>query len=177
MANKRNDNPEVHAEETLAKFNFRLAPVPVEKVAKGLGALVRFSPLDDKLSGMIFIRDDVPIIGVNALHHPNRQRFTIAHEIGHLVMHRAILSTEVHVDHTFAVLMRDATSATGQDDKERQANHFAAALLVPRDLLDKELKGKSFDIDGQSPVDELAKKFRVSKQMIEFRISNLPISR
>jgi Zn-dependent peptidase ImmA (M78 family) len=176
MANRRSDDPEARAAETLAKLDFRLLPIPVEKVAKSLGALIRFQPFDEELSGMIFIKEGVAIIGVNALHHPNRQRFTLAHEIGHLVMHRDIISTEVHVDREFAVLMRDATSATGQNKIEREANRFAAALLVPRNLLEKELKAKPFDIDGQSPLDELAKKFRVSKQMMEFRITNLPFS-
>lgn len=176
MANRRSDDPESRAEETLARFNYKTPPIPVDKIAKGLGALIRFQPLDEELSGMIYIKDGTPIIGVNALHHPNRQRFTLAHEIGHLVMHHDIISAEVHVDRDFPVLMRDATSATGQVKRERDANRFAAALLVPRDLLEKELKAKPFDIDGHSPLDELAKTFRVSKQMIEFRITNLPFS-
>jgi Zn-dependent peptidase ImmA (M78 family) len=37
---------------------------------------------------MIYISDGMPIIGINSLHHPNRQRFSIGHEIGHLVLHR-----------------------------------------------------------------------------------------
>lgn len=174
MPSKRDSDPEARAEETLARFNFKLPPMPVDKIAKGLGAVIRFQPLDEELSGMIYVKDGTPIIGVNALHHPNRQRFTLAHEIGHLVMHHDIISAEVHIDKEFPVLMRDATSATGQVKVERDANRFAAALLVPRRMLEKELRAKPFEIDGQSPLDELAKKFRVSKQMIEFRITNLP---
>jgi Zn-dependent peptidase ImmA (M78 family) len=177
MANKQNVDPEAQAEELLARMKLRAVPVPVEKIARELGAQVRFSPLDEELSGMIFIRNAVPIIGVNSLHHPNRQRFTIAHEIGHLEMHRSLLSGTVHVDKQFAVLMRDGTSASGKEKIEIEANRFAAALLVPRLLIDQALSAKPFDIDGKSPLEELAKKFRVSRQMLEYRISNLPPQR
>jgi Zn-dependent peptidase ImmA (M78 family) len=177
MPSKQSADPETRAQEVLTKLNYRTLPVPVEKIARALGAQVRFSPLDEELSGMIYIKDAVPIIGINALHHPNRQRFTIAHEIGHLELHRDILSGTVHVDKQFAVLMRDATSATGAEKIEIEANQFAAALLVPRILLDQALADKPFDIDGKSPLDELAKKFRVSKQMLEYRITNLPFTR
>lgn len=155
----------------LESLNIRTPPVPVEKIAKALGAQVRFSPLDEELSGMIFIKDGIPIIGVNSLHHPNRQRFTIAHEIAHLQLHKKLITNEVHVDKQF--LMRDQKAAAGTDDVEIAANQFAAELLIPRVFLEQALAGKPYDIVDDSPLDELAKKFRVSKQMLEFRIRNL----
>ena len=164
-----NLNPKELATGLLQTLNIRSAPVPVDKIAKALGVQLKFSPLDDELSGMIFIKDGTPIIGVNALHHSNRQRFTIAHEIGHLVMHRNILENEVHVDKQFKILMRDGLAATGTDIIEIQANQFAAELLLPSFLLDT-LLSREFDIDDEGPLDSLAKKFKVSKQMLEYRI-------
>ena len=70
------------AHRVLNQFSIFAAPVPVDRIAKGLGATLQFAPLDDELSGMAYVKDGKPIIGVNSLHHPNRQRFTIAHEIG-----------------------------------------------------------------------------------------------
>ena len=137
---------------------------------------LRVSPLDDELSGMIFIRDGIPIIGVNALHHPNRQRFTIAHEIGHLELHRDAVTEEVHVDKQFKVLMRDANSSTGTDRMEREANQFAAELLMPQQLLLDALDLRPVDIDDESPLNELARKFKVSRQALEYRIRNLGLS-
>ena len=122
---------------------------------------------------MIFIKGGTPIIGVNSLHHPNRQRFTIAHEIGHLELHRDVISSAVHVDKQFPILMRDANSATGTEKMEIEANQFAAELLMPLALIDQTF-GKPFDIDDESPLDDLAKKLRVSKQALEYRIRNLP---
>jgi Zn-dependent peptidase ImmA (M78 family) len=135
-----------------------------------LTAQVRFSPLDDELSGMIYIKDGVPIIGVNSLHHPHRQRFTIAHELGHLQLHRDMIESEVHVDKDFPVLLRDQNSASGTEKVEIQANDFAAELLMPEALIQQALAGKRFDIDDDAPIEELAKKFRVSKQALEYRI-------
>jgi Zn-dependent peptidase ImmA (M78 family) len=149
-------------------------PIPVEKIAKARGVQVRFSPFDKELSGTVYIKDGVPIIGVNSLHHPNRQRFTIAHELGHFELHRPTITTNVHVDKDFPALMRDPKSATGTERLEIQANQFAAELLMPSKLIKQELAGKQFDIEDERPIEELAKKFRVSKQALEYRIRNLP---
>ena len=157
----------------LEEHDVRGPPVPVEKIAKSLGAWVRHSPLDDELSGMIYIKGSTPIIGVNSLHHPNRRRFTIAHEIAHLQLHKDSIIDQVHVDRKFPVLRRDVNSTTGMERMEIEANQFAAELLMPSSLLIKSLKKKGFDIDDEEPLEGLAKKFRVSKQALEFRIRNM----
>jgi len=172
MSNPPNDNPYSRAKELLARLGIQSNPTPVEKIAKALGAQVRFSPFDEELSGMVYIKEGVPIIGVNSLHHPNRQRFTIAHELGHLELHREMITSNIHVDKNFPALMRDTNSATGTEQIEIQANQFATELLMPRDLIDKAMEGKQFDIDDDGPIEELAKKFKVSKQALEYRIRN-----
>ena len=148
-------------------------PVPVERIAKSLKAQLRYSPLDDELSGMIYVKEGEPIIGVNALHHPNRQRFTIAHECGHLVLHKAQISKEVHVDKAFPMLMRDSVSAAGVDEMEIEANFFAAELLMPEALLTKTLDNEPFDIDDENAVSALARSFKVSPSAMRFRLGNL----
>ena len=172
MKSSRSDDPQVRAKQLLARLGIQSAPTPVEKIAKALGAQVRFSPFDEELSGMIYIKDGVAIIGVNSLHHPNRQRYTIAHELGHLELHRQLITSEVHVDKGFPVLMRDPKSATGTELHEIEANQFAAELLMPRKLIEQALDGKKCDIDDEGPIEELAKKFRVSKQALEYRVRN-----
>jgi Zn-dependent peptidase ImmA (M78 family) len=169
---KQDIDPHARARELLARLNIQSIPTPLEKIAKQLGAQVRFSPFDDELSGMVYVKEGVPIIGVNSLHHPNRQRFTIAHELGHLELHREMITSSVHVDKTFPVLMRDPKAATGTELIEIQANQFAAELLMPRAKLDEVLDDKQFDIDDDAPIEELAKKFKVSKQALEYRIRN-----
>ncbi|MEQ1933233.1 MAG: ImmA/IrrE family metallo-endopeptidase [Fimbriimonadaceae bacterium] len=170
MNTRRKLEPEKAARELLEAQGIRKAPIPVDKIAKALGVQIRYSPLDEELSGMIFIKDGIPIIGVNALHHPHRQRFTIAHELGHYMLHRNLLSNEVHVDKQFKILMRNSKSSTGTDAMEVEANKFAAELLLPEFLIEDVLAHSTFDIDDRAPLDELAKKFRVSKEMLEYRI-------
>lgn len=178
MAPAKQPNPEKAAHAVLERMNINSVPVPVDKIAKGLGAALRYSPLDEELSGMIYVKEGQPIIGINALHHPNRQRFSIAHEIGHLEMHRDLITEKVHVDKDFPIelraLRRDAISALGTDIVEIQANRFAAALLVPDFFVEKALASRRFDIDDEAPIEELARQLRVSKQMLEYRIRNLP---
>lgn len=166
-------DPIERAQAVLAQFAIKSPPTPVERIAKLLGAQVRFAPFDNELSGMIYIKDGLPIIGVNALHHPNRQRFTIAHEIAHLDLHKEMITTTIHVDKDFPALMRDSQSATGMETIEIEANQFAAALLMPRSMIEQALVGCQFDIDDEGPLEQLAKKFRVSKQALDYRIRSL----
>lgn len=173
MNSKRRSSIQKRASELLREHDITLAPVPVERIAKRLEAQLRFSPLDNELSGMVYVKDSTPIIGVNALHHPNRQRFTIAHEIGHLILHRAEITKQIHVDKGFPMLMRDAASAAGVDEMEIEANFFAAELLMPGEFLSRSLAGQSFDIDDDGTVNTLAKEYRVSAAAMRFRLGNL----
>lgn len=173
MNSKRRSAIQKRVNDLLEERGVRTAPVPVERIAKGLDAQLRFSPLDDELSGMVYVKDGTPIIGVNALHHPNRQRFTLAHEVGHLVLHRAEITRQIHVDKGFPILMRNAASGVGDDEMEIEANFFAAELLMPEQFLVRSLKGQSFDIDDESAVSTLAKEYKVSTAAMRFRLGNL----
>ncbi|MEJ0011258.1 MAG: ImmA/IrrE family metallo-endopeptidase [Bauldia sp.] len=163
------------AELLLREVNCDSVPVPVDRIAKQLGARLRYAPLDEELSGMIFIRDGTPIIGVNSLHHSNRQRFTIAHEIAHLRLHPELITSAVHVDKGFAVpvLRRDSLSAQGTEKLEIDANQFAAALLMPKRHLIAALAKLSGDIDDDEPLQDMARKFKVSVTSLHYRMRNL----
>jgi Zn-dependent peptidase ImmA (M78 family) len=161
--------PEIARQEArniLAQHGIVAAPVPVDRIARQMGVRVQFAPLDNDLSGMAHIRNGVVIVGVNSLHAPNRQRFTLAHEIGHVVLHRHILEGAVHVDR---VLLRDRNSSAGTDSLEIQANAFASELLMPTDVLDTLLGGRQVVLDDDEEVAALAKKFRVSESAMRFR--------
>jgi len=158
----------------LEEHEITTAPVPIERILKSLDAQIRFSPLDDELSGMVYVKDGTPIVGVNALHHPNRQRFTMAHECGHLVLHRPEITKKIHVDKGFpTMLMRDLNSGTGADEMEVEANLFAAELLMPASFLARSLNDKPIDIDDEAAVAALAKQYKVSASAMRFRLGNL----
>ena len=146
---------EARAQKLLANLGFHEIPVPVDRIARSLGARLRYSTLDQELSGFVFINNGVPMIGVNSLHHPNRQRFTIAHELGHLQLHPEFITTTVHVDKqvTESVLKRDTSSGSGTQRLEVDANQFPAALLMPGFILDELLERSPIDIEDGSAME------------------------
>jgi Zn-dependent peptidase ImmA (M78 family) len=146
--------------------------VDVDHIAQRKGITVRFVPLEEDLSGMIFMKD-AAIIVVNSLHHVNRQRFTVAHELGHFELHMKDIGSEVHVDKKFLAFARDANSSSGVDRKEVEANRFASELLVPQHMLERELGGRLVDLENEVLIVNLADRFEVSRQMMTFRIAEL----
>src|SRR3712207_1001226 len=92
------------AVELLEEARVYKPPVPVERLARLRGVQVRYEPLEGDLSGMLFREGNRAIIGVNALHPKARQRFTIAHELGHLELHEL---TGIHLDRRFPARRRD----------------------------------------------------------------------
>jgi Zn-dependent peptidase ImmA (M78 family) len=173
MGARGRKSPQEEAKALLEQLNITQPPVPVERIARHLGATIRFSPFDGDISGMIYIKDGIPIIGVNSLHPPNRQRFTLAHECGHLVLDRGLITQEVHIDKKFAVLRRDDTSATGKEKIEIDANRFAAELTMPYAFLLRALGNDVIDIDDSDLVNRLARDFKVSADAMKIRMTNL----
>lgn len=154
----------------LEKAGIATTPVPVERIARQEGVQVRYAPLDGELSGMSYIKDGIPIIGVNSLHHRNRQRFTLAHELGHVRLHQTELEKGIHLDR--GSLRRDWLAAQGADDHEIEANAFAAELLMPKFILDVAIGGRRIDLEDDDEIDILARRFRVSSAAMRYRLQH-----
>jgi Zn-dependent peptidase ImmA (M78 family) len=165
------------AERVLADHGIRAAPVDVLKIAKRYATVIERS-LDSDVSGAL-----IPLIGgkwaivVNADHAMVRKRFTVAHELGHLLLHGY---TSPHADRTFK--FRDARSAEGTAIDEIQANQFAAELLMPRALVLKAAASVPFDHAPATEEEEhkadqclrsLSDQFKVSRQAMTVRLSSL----
>ena len=132
---------------------------------------------DDDLSGFLLQDGGNAIIGVNANHHDNRQRFTIAHEIGHFVLHAR---EKLHVDRRDRALQlkhRDELSSAGIIVEEKEANLFAAELLMPARFLEKDVAELEptdlLDEGSSSALSQLAERYGVSQQALTFRLANL----
>lgn len=156
------------AQKLIERFGVKTPPVPVERIAKELGIRVQYAPFDGDLSGMAFVKDGKPIAGVNSLHHPNRQRFTLAHEIGHIVLHRQLIESEVHIDK--GSLRRDTLASAGIDPVEIAANAFASEFMMPEHLLEIAMSGRPIDLEDDELVAGLAKRFKVSEAAMRFRL-------
>ena len=165
-------DPAKRARQVLAELEITHYPVPVDQIARRKSITVHLLPLEEDLSGMIFMKDAATIIVVNSLHHPNRQRFTLAHELGHFELHMTEIGTEVHVDKRFLAFARDAKSSMGWDRKEIEANGFAGELLVPHQMLVEELRDRDVDVEDERLIADMAGRFEVSHQMMTFRIGD-----
>lgn len=144
----------------VAKHQAGKLPVDVIALASDLGIDVyRVPNWPDTLSGMIKKTPGTPsgfTIYVNGDHHPKRQRFTIAHECAHAILHPELIGDGITDD----ALYRSGLS----DSVEAQANRFAADILMPRDRLN------ALVASGITSVRELAAKFRVSEQSMAIRL-------
>lgn len=127
--------------------------IPILKEEYNLDA-VKGVPLSDHFSGFLIQENNLSAIAYNDTQHVHRQRFTVAHEIGHLVMGHNVI---------------DEGSVTQTEEKE--ANVFAAELLMPLELLKKDLKR------GGCNVDSLAEAYWVSKQAMGHRFQDPAVLR
>lgn len=159
--------------QLLEAHGIEVAPVPVEVIAPALGIRVQYEPAEDELSGFL-LRDlshQKAIIGVNDRHAKNRQRFTIAHELGHYLLHK---QETLHVDRRFQIQLRDNNSSKGESEEEKEANLFAAELLMPMHFIHKDLEAiEALDLEDDSLIFGLAQKYEVSTQAMTFRLAYL----
>ena len=129
---------EQEAQSVLERFFITDPPIDVKGVAENLGYRVVLKFFDEEdLSGTV-MRDarGVVTIGINTFHAQVRQRFSIAHEIGHACLHLARGRQEAFfVDPPAGVFFRDSKASRGEDSKEIEANQFAAALLMPSKII------------------------------------------
>jgi len=162
--------PEEQAEQLLAEKlpNLNKPPVPVDKIAEQLDIKVVVTPLQPGVSGALIRDNGRSFIAVNSGHHRNRQRFTIAHEIGHYRLEHAV---DDHVDREFTVIMRDETSSSAENTHEIAANQFAAALLMPSSFIMRDFVRLGAFTDEE--VTRLALKYQVSELALELRLRNL----
>ncbi|SRR6266566_225427 len=163
------------AKELLAGAGVKSPPVPVEVLASAVGAEVRYEPFPGQLSGMVHRKaDGSAIIGINSLHPLTRQRFSIAHELAHLVLHK---DEDLHVDETSSIRFRSELSSRAVDVGEIEANQFAAELLMPSKMLFSEIDKLPGDLGTEEAVTKLAERFQVSEQAMTFRLSGLGVLR
>lgn len=150
--------------------------VDLTAIASTLRAEIVYEGMGNDVSGMLVRERDRIVIGVNADHSENRQRFTVAHELGHLVLHRG---RPLVVD-AARINLRDRTSSLATDLEEIEANSFAAELLMPRAMVLRDFR-KIADADGaaslQSVKRDLAVGYGVSDLAMEYRLANLGLLR
>lgn len=99
-------------------------PVRVSAVCRQLGIHIRVLATDDPRDGVSTIIGDVPYIGINRTRTPERLRFTVAHEVGHIILG--------HVGR-YDLVNREPSPT--DSPVEQAANVFASRLLAPACVL------------------------------------------
>ena len=107
-------------------------PVPVVEIARALDILEVTTGRFDGFEGMLLtnrVRSKGAILA-NTRHGHRRARFTIAHELGHFLMERHVL-TDITGFRCRSVDMRETRESRQEFKQEVQANQFAIELLAP----------------------------------------------
>jgi Zn-dependent peptidase ImmA (M78 family) len=157
---------ESKAEKILEALNIKTIPVPVEDIASKLNIKISRAP-SSEFSGMLIRKNGHALIGINDDESTSRQRFTIAHELGHYFLHT---KKDTFIEYTE---YRDNKKEIMRTVPERQANMFAAALLMPRTYLEKDFKIIAKKGFTEDELEILAEKYQVSEDAMRFRLMNL----
>lgn len=136
-------------------------PVPIDRIIKDIGLPLTYKPLADNISGYIERQNGGYQIVVNSNHASTRRRFTAAHELGHYIYHRDLLGEGVGDNRAYRTEGTDLPNPNIRPMHERQANSFAANVLMPRHRLS--------DVAGESTA-VLAARFAVSQQAMKIRL-------
>ena len=171
------ENLEAKAEKTLRDTDTFRVPVAIDLVAQRLNLTMEAGALGEDVSGMLIIRGDRGAIGYNSGHARVRQRFTISHEIAHFLLHaKQGGKPQLFIDR-YVAFRRDASSSAGVDRDEVEANQLGAALLMPRKLIQQEIRNNELNLDDEDAISFLAKRFQVSSAAMTNRLANLGILR
>lgn len=154
------------------------AAIDIIGLAKNLGFVVGNAELSDDEDGFIIVEEGSKqilgqktdkLIGVRADQSNEWKRFVIAHEIGHYILHydkRENHGIYAHRDHK-----------KGKNEKENEADFFAANLLMPRQRFVNQFDTlKEMGLSSEEMILILAKRFCVTEIMTKRRFEELSLS-
>jgi len=140
-------------------------PVRLGALANELGVKVRLSSLPANCSGFIHRVEGLYEIKINRHESRERQRFTLAHEIAHYLLHRDI------IDDSEDGIRDDVLYRSGETDAvEYEANKLPADLVMPIALV-KERLNQFQNTISEDMIEFVAKEFEVSKAAMKIRVS------
>lgn len=153
------------APETRARIELALSEYPVRlgEIANRLGVKVLLSTLPRGTSGQIGQEGGEFVIRINRHEAKHRQRFTLAHELAHFLLHRDLIDEEGGWSEN--VLLRSGQPA----DIEYEANRLASDLVIPSALLAEATAEYSGPMTSEV-IEDLARRFGVSTAAMEIKL-------
>lgn len=154
------------AKYVLEKNNIASPLVNVFDIAENEGISIEYRVFPNGNSDVSgFLVAPQKVIYLNVENSAERQAYTVAHELGHYFLD--------HKPDDYGVLRRpNDYLAEGKSQEEKDADRFAANLLMPEQMLREEIKKFPF---LKSSIQLLAAKFGVSSSAMKFRLINLGI--
>ena len=151
------------AQDVLDKYDIEEPFVDIFLIAEREGfSIMSFKPNSEKLHDVAGLSKD-KVIYVNKDDPPQRQAFTVAHELGHYFLD--------HSADEFGVHYRNSFYDKDKPVAEKEADRFAAELLMPRSFIEE--TRRRYVLDYERDISILAKLFAVSKSAMRFRLINL----
>jgi hypothetical protein len=144
-----------------------VAPVRLSELAKALGVPVKAATLGPGISGEIRPSENGFVIRINRHDPAKRQRFTVAHELAHFLLHADQIGTGISDD----VLYRSSLS----DRREAQANRLAADILMPDNLVRQQVEAAHEKGVGDLVL-FLAEEFAVSEAAMRIKLDQLGVA-
>tara|TARA_R110001592_G_scaffold3510_5_gene19602 strand:- start:1250 stop:2062 length:813 start_codon:yes stop_codon:yes gene_type:complete len=141
--------------------------------ANGLGATIVYKPMINSDGRIIFGKKNTVIEINNNIRFEEKKRFTIAHELGHLMMHKGI---DIHNDNESTMSWFNNKEKQARNGKvEYEANQFASELLMPSMIFQEKQKGLEF---SPQLLRDLSSYFKTSLTSVAFKyleLGNHPI--
>jgi len=171
---KSREEIELFANTILKRYNMHEIPVEPIALANEMGINVEnvaFS--DNSVSGLIDKKEKTVTLYINNSDDRLKQRFTVAHELGHVVLHLNDIEDGEHPEQDINILRRNSNIKFKYTNKyietaEKEANQFAAALLMDEELV-RAVWGKF------SSLETMAEAFGVSEGTMAYRLGNLDL--
>lgn len=140
-------------------------PTPVYDMLFELGLGPDFLPMEENVSGWIS-RDGSGRyrVAINRDHAHVRQRFTAAHELAHYLYHRDLIGAGVGDTRAYRTEGTPYPNSAVLPMHERQANSFAANILMPKESIAR------LQRQGFTDIEEMAKRLEVSTEALRIRL-------
>lgn len=161
--------------EDYPKAVSKTGSIDVNYLAEQLDIKIEREKFEDKnIAGFIKMKtnDGKSLIVLNEDNAAVRQRFTIAHEIGHYLLHP---NQSVYIDDRDTaelVHYRNEASSQAIHLREIEANQFGSELLMPENLIQTDVSALRLDGLGMSEiVESLSEKYAVSQSAMTIRLN------
>ena len=163
LTNERKTQIEEITTNLLNRYNYIDDMVDIANIVRQQNYNVFIDDLDNNISGYVDHENRDVVLNKNET--PERRRFTLAHELGHI-----ILNSNNRIQHRDNIL-NNQLDIYANDDKEVEANYFAGCILMPKNVFIREFNNIKGNIDYK--IQKLASYFGVSKLAVSVRANVL----